>query len=267
VRFYQQTALPGSWACEAYFLLIVIAVGVIGFSSPVAAADEIQVYNADINDPGHWSLQLHANYAAKGRRAPLFPGGMVPDGAVNGTPELAYGVNEFWELGAYLPYAVTRDGEFHSGGGKLRTLFVSPNAQERNFFYGVNFELGWAPSLFSDNRWNVEIRPIVGVRFQPIEFIVNPIVDVPVSGTDRRFEFNPAARLAYLLSDTWAVGLEHYSGLGPIDRSPGFSRQEHTLYVVTDYASELVDVNFGVGRGYTGASDAWMVKMILGHSF
>ena len=213
------------------------------------------------------SLEFHANYAAKGRRDAEYRGGMVPNGAVNGTPELAYGVTPFWELGAYLPYAVTRDGEFHIGGAKLRTLFVTPNAQDRNFFYGVNLELGWAPTLFQEERWNVEVRPIVGVRFKPVEFILNPIVDVPVSGTQRPLEFAPAARLAYLFPDTWAGGLEHYSGVGRIDRVPRFSEQSHSLFAVVDYADELFDLNFGIGRGYTGASDPWLFKLILGHDF
>lgn len=233
-----------------------------------ATTDEIQVYNADINDPGKWSLQLHNNYAIKAQRTPDHPGGMVPDGALNGTPEFAYGVTDWWELGLYLPYAVTRDGEFKDGGFKLRTLFVSPHAAERTFFYGVNFELGRDPLLFDPNRWNVEIRPIVGVRVQPIEFIVNPIIDTSVSGSNRPIEFAPAVRLAYILSPSWAVGVENYSNLGPVDHVSSFSSQDHMAFLVADYSGEPVGVDFGIGRGYTaGAEDKWIVKMILGYDF
>src|SRR5712692_6815417 len=56
------------------------------------AADEIQVYNAEINRPSQLSLQLHGNYVPRGRTAAAFPGGMVPDRAFNGTPEFALGV-------------------------------------------------------------------------------------------------------------------------------------------------------------------------------
>ena len=34
------------------------------------AGDEIQVYNAEINPPGRFSLQLHGNYVPRGRAAP-----------------------------------------------------------------------------------------------------------------------------------------------------------------------------------------------------
>src|SRR5215831_9050789 len=109
--------------------------------TPVArAVDEIQVYNAEINRPGQFSLQLHGNYIARGRKEPEFPGGLVPDGSFNGTPEFAWGVTDWWEVGAYLPYAVVPGDGFQWGGAKLRTLFVSPHAADRSFFYGLNIE-------------------------------------------------------------------------------------------------------------------------------
>ena len=244
----------------------VAAGGLIGAAPVANADDEIQVYNAEINAPGQWSLQLHNNYVINGKKQPDFPGGFVPEGALNGTPEFARGMTDWWELGFYMPYAVTRNGHPEWGGAKIRTLFVSPHAEDRTFFYGMNFELGYAPPLFSEHRWNVEIRPIIGVRFKPIEFIINPIVDTSLDGHDRSFEFLPAARLAYLFNDTWAVGLENYSNLGPIDRIQG-SLAEQTLFAVVDYTGDPIDVNFGVGHGYTQQSNGWVLKMILGKQF
>jgi len=233
-------------------------------STSARAADEIQVYNAEINRPGQFSLQLHGNYVPRGRTTAEFPGGLVPDGAFNGTPELALGVTDFWEVGAYLPYAVTRGGDFETGGGKLRTLLASPRAHERRFFYGVNFELSHQPRLFLENHWSSEIRPIIGWRRRPIEFIVNPIVDVVLSGPRRTIDFAPAARLACILSPAWAVGLEHYAGFGPIDHFARRGRQLQELYAVADYSGRSLDIDFGAGRGLTSGSDRWTVKFILG---
>ncbi len=231
------------------------------------ATDEIQVYNAEINRPGRFSLQLHGNYVPRGRTEPGFPGGLVPDGAFNGTPEVALGLTDFWEVGAYLPYAVTRDGGFEPGGAKLRTLLASPHARDRPFFYGVNFELSDQPRLFAGNHWNSEIRPIFGWRRRPIELIVNPIVDVTLSGPRRTIDFAPAARLASILSPTWAVGLEHYADFGPIDHFVRSSQRLQELYLVADYSGPTLDVDFGVGRGLTSGSDDWTVKFILGWGF
>jgi hypothetical protein len=236
-------------------------------SGAARAGDEIQVYNAEINRPGQFSLQLHGNYVPRGRAVADYPGGMVPDGAVNGTPEFALGVTDFWEVGAYLPYAVTRGGDFEPGGAKLRTLLASPQAHDRRFFYGVNFELGYQPRLFEETHWNSEVRPIIGWRGRSIEFIVNPIVDVALSGPNRTVEFAPAARLACLLSPAWAVGLEHYADFGPIDHFARPSQRLQELFVVSDYSSETLDVDFGVGHGLTSGSDDWTVKFILGWGF
>jgi hypothetical protein len=52
-------------------------------------ADEIQVYNADIAEVGRWTIQQHLNYAFEGRTQPEFPGGLVPNHTLNGTPEFA----------------------------------------------------------------------------------------------------------------------------------------------------------------------------------
>jgi len=231
------------------------------------ATDEIQVYNAEINTPGQFSLQLHGNYVPRGRTAAGYPGGMVPEGAFNGTPEFALGVTDFWEVGLYLPYAVTRAGDFESGGWKLRTLFVSPHAHDRSFFYGVNFELSDAPRLFAESHWNSEIRPIIGLRRREIEFIVNPIVDLALSGRRREADFAPAARLALILSPEWAVGVEHYADYGPLRDflSPG--RREQVSFLVIDYGASGFDLDAGVGRGWTAGSDDVVVKGILSWAF
>src|ERR1700674_3914699 len=106
---------------------------------PAKAVDEIQVYNAGIASPGQFTIQQHLNYVALGQKDPPFPGGLVSHGSLNGTPEFAYGVTDWWEVGLYLPFAV-QDQKFMSDAFKLRTLFVSPNADKRDFFYGINLE-------------------------------------------------------------------------------------------------------------------------------
>src|SRR6202795_4463567 len=170
------------------------------------AVDEIQVYNGEIAATGQWTLQQHFNYAINGRKEPDFPNGLVPHHALNGTPELAYGVNAWWEMGWSAPFAVDRDGRFYSDGFKIRQLFVTPDAAKREFFYGVNFEFGYATPKFSPTRFNMEIRPIIGIRKGDYEFIVNPIVDVGF-GNDGDVEFVPAARFARKLREDFSIGL------------------------------------------------------------
>ena len=149
-------------------------------ASPLTAhaVDEIQVYNGEIAKVGEWTVQQHLNYAINGLKEPDFPGAMIRHHALNGTPEFAYGLTPWWEFGFYVPWAVDKDGHFHSDAGKIRSLFVTPEAEKREFFYGVNFEFAYSTGVFSETRWNSEIRPIIGWRKGDYEFIVNPIVDV-----------------------------------------------------------------------------------------
>jgi hypothetical protein len=235
------------------------------FGQAARATDEIQVYNAGIAAPGQFTIQQHLNYVALGSKDPPFPGGFPSNHSINGTPEFAYGVTDWWEVGLYLPFAI-QDRQFLSDSFKLRTLFVSPHAEQRNFFYGVNFEFSNETPKFSQTRFGLEIRPIIGVRNADYEFIVNPIVDIGL-GKNGEADFAPAARLARKLGEDLYAGFEYYSDLGEIGNFNKPSDQQHTLFAVTDFKLGDFGVNFGLGRGLTPASDRWVIKTIVGYAF
>jgi hypothetical protein len=245
--------------------LLAGAVVSAGLAQPAKATDEIQVYNAGIAAPGQFTIQQHLNYVPLGIKDSPFPGGLISHNSINGTPEFAYGVTDWWEVGLYLPFAI-QDQQFLSDAFKLRTLFVSPNADQRNIFYGVNFELSNTTPKFSQSRFGLEIRPIIGVRNADWEFIVNPIVDVSF-GKYGEADFTPAARVARNLGDDLFVGLEYYADFGEIGNFAKLADQQHTLFAVTDFKLGVFDVDFGVGYGFTPGSDRWVVKTIWGYAF
>ena len=244
---------------------------VAAFASPPALAadqvhDEIQVYNAEIAEVGQWTDQQHLNYAPVGQNQPEVPGGFSSNRSLQGTPEFAYGITDWWEAGFYLPFAVTGSGQLLSDGAKLRSLFVVPDAAKRSFFYGVNFELGYEMPRFASNPWGLEIRPIVGVRNAQWEFIVNPIVDLSF-GAGGEADFAPALRLARNLGNDWYVGLEYYGDYGKIGDFLPWQQQSQQLFAVTDFKAGVVDVELGVGYGFTGGSDRLVAKAIIGYAF
>jgi hypothetical protein len=227
------------------------------------AVDEIQVYNAEIAKVGQWTFQLHSNYAFIGRKEPDFPGGLIPNHALQGTGEWAYGITDWWEMGFYTPFAIDQNGTPYSNAAKIRQLFVSPDAEKREVFYGINFEFSYTMPQFSEFRWNMEIRPIIGWRKGDYEFIINPIVDIGF-GKDSQNTFAPAARFARKLSETLSVGVEYYTDLGPLQSFVPFNEQQHNIYAVVDFKIGRFDVNAGVGYGLTPGSDRLMAKMIIG---
>lgn len=234
-------------------------------SEAARATDEIQVYNAGIANVGQFTIQQRLNYVGIGQKDPPFPGGIPSNGSLNGTPEFAYGMTDWWELGLYLPFSM-QNQQFLSDAFKLRTLFVSPHAEQRNFFYGVNFELGYQMPNFAQTRWGLEIRPIIGVRNAQYEFIVNPIVDVGF-GRNGEVDFTPTARVARKFGDDLFAGFEYYGDLGEIGNFKKPSDQSHTLFAVTDFKVGDFDVDFGVGYGLTPASDRLVTKTIIGYAF
>jgi hypothetical protein len=237
----------------------------LALTRPACATDEIQVYNAGIAAVGQLTIQQHLNYVALGLKDPPFPGGLVSNHSLNGTPEFAYGLTDWWEVGLYLPFAVENQ-QFLSDAFKVRTLFVSPNAENRDFFYGINFEFSNTTPKFAQTRFALEIRPILGVRNKDWEFIVNPILDAGF-GKLGELDFAPAARVARKLGPDTYLGLEYYADFGQIGSLPRLADQQHTLFLVTDFKVGVMDVDFGVGYGLTASSDRWVVKTILGYAF
>src|SRR5580693_7169952 len=259
LRFY-----AGALAAAGSFALLTAA------SPPALAADqvhdEIQVYNAEIAEVGQWTYQQHLNFAAVGQTQPEVPGGFSSNRSLQGTPEFAYGITDWWEGGFYIPFAVDSSGQLLSDGAKIRSLFVVPDAAKRSFFYGINFELGYEMPRFASSPWGLEIRPIVGVRNAQWEFIVNPIVDLSF-GAGGEADFAPALRLARNLGNDWYVGLEYYGDYGKIGDFLPLQQQSQQLFAVTDFKAGVVDVELGVGYGFTPGSDRLVAKAIIGYAF
>ncbi len=235
-------------------------------AAPARATDEIQVYNAEIAPLHTFTLQQHLNYVWSGSQTPDFDGGIAPYHSLNGTPELAYGVTPWYEIGLYAPFSFEEDGTFVPGGVKLRHLFVSPNAAERKFFYGLNTEFSYQTPRFSQSAFAIEFRPIVGVRDLGWEFIVNPIVDMSFGSTGS-IDFAPAARLARSITSDVMLGVEYYSDYGPLGNFSPLDQQQHSVFGVIDFTAFGLDVNLGVGFGLTDASDKIVTKLIIGRAF
>jgi len=232
-----------------------------------AQADEIQVYDGGLAAKGVFNLTWHNNYTPKGVTAPAFPGAVVADRSLNGVPEWAYGVNRWFELGLYMPlYSRDREMGWGLDGFKLRTLFAVPNADDRRFVYGANFEFSYNATRWDTRRFTSEIRPIIGWHLRPVDIIVNPIFDTSYDGFNN-LEFVPATRVAYNASGGWAVAVEEYSGYGTLSKFARASSQGHQLFAVVDRSGGPVDVEFGVGYGLTNATDRVTLKLILSRDF
>jgi hypothetical protein len=233
----------------------------------LAQTDEIQVYDAAIAPTGGFNLTLHNNYTPSGSSVAEFAGGIVPDHALNGVAEWAYGIAPWFEAGLYLPlYSITHNGSVLYNGFKLRTLFVTPDAAQRDFFYGVNFEFSFNTTHWDARAHTSEIRGIVGVHVGRFDLIFNPIVDNSWNGFSR-LEVVPETRVAMALTAKYKVALEEYDDFGSVSHFLPAAKQSHQLFAVLDINTKAVGIEAGVGAGLTTSSDHWVVKLILSRDF
>ncbi len=242
------------------FAIVLLAVSPVAF----AQTDEIQVYDGSIAEPGVLNLTLHNNFTPNGQKTPAFPGGLIPDKSYNGVAEWAYGVTDWFEAGLYLPlYSVSKDRGATINGGKIRLLFTAPNADDRKFFYGANFEFSYNSRHWDPRNFTSEIRPIAGLHLHRWDVIVNPILDNSFAGGFKKLDFAPATRVAYNPGPHWAVAVEEYADLGPLDAILPANAQSHQMWAVFDHTAKWADIEAGVGFGLTSASDKVTLKLML----
>jgi len=246
-------------------VLAVIAAGLFVAPAAHAQTDEIQVYDAEIEEPGVFNIMVHNNFTPIGRQTPVFPGGIIPNDSDNGAAEWAYGMTPWFEQGLYFPvytaYSKGRGGSLD--GFKLRELFVRPHAHDHMFFYGVNFEFSWNYSYWEDRRNTAEIRPIVGLHIHHFDFIYNPIMDTNWTGGFRNLEYVPAGRIAYNLNDRWAIAAEEYADFGTWRQFLPANRTFQEAWAVFDHTTKYVNIEAGVGVGFTDGADKLTLKLML----
>jgi hypothetical protein len=245
----------------------VIGLWGFGIISPAtfAQTDEIQVYDAEISEVGIFNLMVHTNFTPIGRKEPAFPGAIIANNSVNGAAEWAYGVKPWFEQGLYLPvYSLNSTNHGATiNGFKIRELFVRPHAHDRRFFWGLNFEFSVNALYWEPKRISSEFRPIVGAHLHRWDFIYNPIMDTDYTGGFKGFQFNPAGRVAYNLNSIWSVAAEEYDGFGPLGSFVPSNQQFHETWAVVDHNAKLLNVETGVGVGWSGGGDRLTLKLML----
>ena len=232
-----------------------------------AAPEEIQVYLDDMTAPGHVGLDVHNNFAADSSLLPEYPGARPDDHVYRLTPEFYYGLTPALELGLYVLSSVDRGHATHVDGAKLRVKFVAPHDESRGVFWGVNVELGRSDRAVAVQPWNYEVKGIWGDRIGRwlVAFNVNGDASLSPHGGPATLEID--GKLAYGISRETQLGLETYSELGALRSPGGLSGRSEMLYAAVDSTVKGVDVNAGIGRGLTTASDGWVLKLIVGFHF
>jgi hypothetical protein len=235
--------------------------------SRAALSDEIQVYDDDINAPRAFGLEVHVNGTPSGRSTPDYPGEVVPNHGIRVTPEFSYGLTRSWEAGLYVPSSFDSAGRGSLAGWKLRLkwLPVHGDEGEASWFAGANGELSRLQQKYSASRDAFELRTIGGYRADSWLIAVNPVFGWDLSPGFRSGtpDFSLGVKATHKVAEKVSLGAEYYSEMGTLSHILPLREQSNALFAVVDAEFKSWGINFGVGRGLTGAADKWTVKAIF----
>lgn len=244
----------------------------VAFISPcpeaTAASEEIQVYMDEMNDPGEFGVDFHNNDVVSGSAVPSYPGAQPPAHVYRLTPEFTYGINRNFELGVYVLSSWDSHDNQSIDGEKLRLKYIAPKRSNQAYFIGANLEIGEVARRIDQNPCAAQLKGIYGYRNGRWTFAINPNISWIISGSvPVPVTLETDMKVAYKVSDDYALGLESYNGMGSANGYISPRQQAQNLYAVLDTSIGGLDLNFGVGRGFSPVSDRWTVKAIVSYSF
>ena len=222
-----------------------------------AAPAEIRVFTDELLEPGQRAVELHLNTFKPPATSPL-----APNQPVQAMVELSYGLAPHWELSLQLP-ASQLEGIWAQDGLRAELKYIAPHDDDEGPYWGFNVEFGYLRSVGEPYNWGLELIPIWGWRQGPWHWVVNPGINVALSGDERRVMFQPAGKVAYHLGGHHHIGVEYYVEAGPLSAPLARQQRSEIGFLVWDGKLGKTEFNLGLGRGWTGASDDWVVKLIV----
>ena len=227
----------------------------------VAAPNEIKVFTDELANYGEHTLETHVNKASNA--GPGDPNRLTP---LRVMPEYSYGIWRNWEFSLQLPAAFNGNTN-QLEGYRAELQYVAPHDDDEGFYWGFNFELARSKRMRETAFSNIEFTPILGYRTDRWHFVVNPGIEKAISGASHTTNFQPAAKVAYKAFGQYYIGIEGYVDAGPLRHALPANQQSRMLYFAWDGKVGKSDVNIGVGRGFTDASDRWVIKTVFEFTF
>jgi hypothetical protein len=249
----------------------VAAVGVVWLAvgaTRLLAQDnyEIQVYGADLVPRGATMFELHSNFTIDGRK--FSEDGLWPtEDAEHETVEITHGFTSWFETGFYL-FTSARSGQgWQWVGDHIRPRVRVPESWGWPVNVSLSMEIGYQRPQVSADPWSWEIRPIVDKQLGRWYLAVNPALERSWHGPGVKdgLAFAPAATVGYDLSAFVNLATEYYGSWGSLRGMAPIEEQQHQLFgCVNLNFGPAWEFNFGLGEGFTRATDHLILKMILG---
>lgn len=219
-----------------------------------ASPEEIQVYLDEFTETGRADLEIHNNYVLSGVQH------------FHVTPEVSYGVNPNWEVGAYWLGVKYPGSSIQTDGVKVRARW-RPRAPSMDspYYWAINYEIGQLSRRADPDGTSEEIKLIGVWRSEPWLVGANLNLDRalkihPVQAASTDVDF----KVSYWLSDEFRVGVENYCFLGANHKDPAQPGNSNANYLALDFKVDGWDFNVGIGRVFGDSPDRTVFKLILG---
>lgn len=251
---------------------VLLAALIAATAAPAAAQDlfEIQVYPYLTVPAGRTMVEVHSNYFASGTTdAPL--GEFPLHHQSHETLEVTHGFTNYFECAGYLVTASHVPGEGgRFAGARIRPRMRFPETPQLFFNISLSAEFGFNRSEFEANGRTLEIRPILEHEQGRLYLSINPVFGKALEGpdSDEGFDFEPSVKFGWNVTKIIMAGVEYYGATGALPGFEPWPEQRHMIFPTIDLeVSPDWELNFGVGRGFTSASQRWVLKSIVGYRF
>jgi hypothetical protein len=227
---------------------------------------EIQVYASPTMEKQTTMWELHSNFTLQGRKT-VVSGVNPTNHAIHETLEITHGFNDWFETGFYL-FTAARPGDgFQLVGSHIRPRFRVPETWKWPVGVSISQEIGYQRTMFDENSWSWEIRPIIDRQFGAFFFDVNPAIEKAIHGPSATegWEFNPNIAATVDVNKKVNLGVEYYGGWGPLkDLLPNKDRGHQIYGVINLNLRDDFEFNFGFGSEVGAAHEKHIIKLILG---
>jgi hypothetical protein len=238
---------------------ILLAAGWVCSTFALAAPYELRVYSDDIPKKDESEIELIVSMAKpkfmdEGSRGQVF----------QTLVEYGYGLGNGWSIGLEVPMSRV-EARDKLNGLKVEAQYVAEHNALHGFYWGVRSDVGYSSSAYeSQGNNSIDINPIFGYRWAAWHIVVNPSIEVPLSGLNKQTQFQPSAKLARSISGTTQLGLEYFSGWGAMSAIRPQHKRDEMIYWVWDKKFASSRWNLGLGKPLNplgGSVDKWVLKI------
>jgi len=243
----------------------------LAFCAGLRAQDpfEIHVYEYETLRRGDFSFETHLNYDGIGTKS--FAGPVAPfQDQLHLTFELTAGLAQAASIGFMQLNARRPGNSLEYAGWRVLPHFYAPREWHWPVDVGLVTEFSFQKTTYDENPRRVEIRPILEKNFGKTQIDFNPVFERALHGpgTEQGWNFEPAARVAYEISERFTPSLEYYSEWGPLPSFLPIREQVHQILPGGDLKlAENVVWSLGVGVGATPAGNRLVYKSRFEISF